>query len=48
MLPCPNKELDAYLRRMATYGMASSMSQALFNELISVDAMSRSKLLAPG
>ena len=33
LLPVPNKELDGFTRRMATYGMASAMSQALFNEL---------------
>ena len=33
MLPLPDKSLDGFIRRMADYGMASSMSQALLCEL---------------
>ena len=32
-LPCPNRDLSGFVRRMANYGMASKCLQAIFNDL---------------
>eukprot|EP00435_Cladocopium_sp_Y103_P026971 s306_g6.t1 len=32
-LPCPSRDLEGFVRRMANYGMASKCSQALFGDL---------------
>ena len=48
LLACPNSSLSGVVRRMAKYGMACQMSQALFKELKVAYEDAEVNLLAPG
>ena len=48
LLACPNKSLSGLVRRMAKYGMACQMSQALFKELMVDYEDAEVNLLEPG
>eukprot|EP00913_Durusdinium_trenchii_P028161 g26404.t1 len=48
MLPWPNKARDGFIRKVVDYPIASTMSQALFNELLARPGPEKKNLLGPG
>ena len=48
MLPWPNKALTGFIRKMVDYPIASTMSQALFNEIKTGKGSEKQLLLEPG
>ena len=47
-LPWPNKARDGFIRKVVDYPIASTMSQALFNELLARPGPEKKNLLGPG